>query len=118
MNNAAQVAEIMQRLAGCGVLIFDRDHVIAVAGTQKKEFSERRASQEMESLMESRHPYYAAERDSAHLRPAAELNRTGDPVRLMCFVDSQAPEHLEQVFPDGLFHEECLRVLGQRCNLS
>ena len=101
-ENAAQVAEIMQRLAGCGVLIFDRDHVIAVAGTQKKEFSERRASQEMESLMESRHPYYAAERDSAHLRPAAELNRTafaalpvltsGDVTGAVVFLDGPEPE--------------------------
>ena len=53
-ENAAQVAEIMQRLAGCAVLVFDRDHVVAVSGTQKREFQERRASQELEELM-SRH---------------------------------------------------------------
>lgn len=75
-ENAAQVAEIMQRLAGCGVLVFDRDHVIAVSGTQKREFTERRVSQELEALMENRRTYYAAEHDSTHLRPAADLQRT------------------------------------------
>ena len=75
-ENAAQVAEIMQRLAGCAVLVFDRDHVVAVAGTQKREFQERRVSPELEILMENRRNYYAAERDSAHMKPAEGLSRT------------------------------------------
>ena len=101
-ENAAQVAEIMQRLAGCGVLVFDRDHVVAVSGTQKKEFTERRVSQELESLMESRRAYYAAEHDSTHLRPAAELQRTafaampiltaGDVTGAVAFLDAPEPE--------------------------
>lgn len=101
-ENAAQVAEIMQRLAGCGVLVFDRDHVVAVSGTQKKEFTERRVSQELESLMESRRAYYAAEHDSTHLRPVAELQRTafaampiltaGDVTGAVAFLDAPEPE--------------------------
>ena len=101
-ENAAQVAEIMQRLAGCGVLIFDRDHVIAVSGTQKKEFSERRVSQELEALMENRRAYYAAERDTTHLRPAADLQRTafaampiltaGDVTGAVTFLDAPEPD--------------------------
>ena len=101
-ENAAQVAEIMQRLAGCGVLVFDRDHVVAVAGTPKKEFAERRASQELEALMMNRHAYYAAEHDSAHLRPSAELQRTafaalpiltaGDVTGAVAFLDAPDPD--------------------------
>ena len=101
-ENAAQVAEIMQRLAGCGVLVFDRDHVVAVSGTQKKEFTERRVSQELETLMESRRAYYAAERDSTHLRPAADLQRTafaalpiltaGDVTGAVAFLDAPEPD--------------------------
>ena len=68
-ENAVQVADIMQRLAGCAVLVFDRDHVVAVSGTQKKEFYERRVSPELEDLMENRRIYGAKESDSSHLRP-------------------------------------------------
>ena len=76
-ENAAQVAEIMQRLAGCGVVVFDRDHVVAVSGVQKREFHERRVSQTLEDLMESRHAFYAeAPESSKHLRPVEGLQRT------------------------------------------
>ena len=75
-ESAAQVADIMQRLAGCAVLVFDRDHVVAVSGTQKREFSERRVSQELEELMEQRRSYSAKEQDSPHLRPVEGMPRT------------------------------------------
>ena len=58
-ENASQVAEIMYRLAGCPVVIFDRDHVIAVSGVSKKEFNERRVSPELEENMENRRSFYA-----------------------------------------------------------
>ena len=35
-ESAAQVAEIMHRLAGCPVAVFDRDHVVSVSGAAKK----------------------------------------------------------------------------------
>ena len=53
-ENAIQVADIMSKLASCPVIIFDRDHVVAVSGVSKKEFNERRVSPELEELMESR----------------------------------------------------------------
>ena len=31
-QNASQVCEIMHKLSGCPVIVFDRDHVVAVAG--------------------------------------------------------------------------------------
>lgn len=58
-ENAGQVAEIMHKLAGCPVVICDRDHVVAVAGVQKKEFNERRVSPALEDIMESRKTYHA-----------------------------------------------------------
>ena len=58
-ENAAQVAEIMHKLAGCPTVVFDRDHVAAVAGVPKKEFHERRVSPALEDLMENRRSYAA-----------------------------------------------------------
>ena len=100
-ENAAQVAEIMQRLAGCAVLVFDRDHVVAVSGTQKKEFHERRVSQELEELMEGRRSYYAQSGEETHMRPVEGLSRTafaclpiltaGDVTGAVAFLDSAEP---------------------------
>lgn len=58
-ENASQVSDIMLRLAGCPVIIFDRDHVVAVSGVSKKEFNERRVSAELEDIMEGRKCFYA-----------------------------------------------------------
>lgn len=59
-ENASQVADIMYKLAGCPVVVFDRDHVVATSGVTKREYSERRVSPELEELMESRRQFYAA----------------------------------------------------------
>ncbi|MBE6847102.1 MAG: stage V sporulation protein T [Ruminococcus sp.] len=75
-ENAVQVAEIMQKLAGCPVLVFDRDHVVAVSGTQKKEFMERRISPELEDMMESRKGYHGKATESPRLRPVEGVART------------------------------------------
>ena len=58
-ENAGQVADIMHKLAGCPVVVFDRDHVVATSGVTKKEFSERRVSPELEELMEGRSQFFA-----------------------------------------------------------
>lgn len=62
-ENATQVADIMHKLAGCPVVVFDRDHVVASSGVTKKEFSERRVSPELEELMESRRQFFAEDAD-------------------------------------------------------
>lgn len=53
-ENASQVAEILYRLVGNPIVIFDRDHVVAVSGVAKKEYIERRVSHALEELMENR----------------------------------------------------------------
>lgn len=58
-ENAAQVADIMHRLSGCPVAVFDRDHVISISGAAKKEWNARRVSPELEELMENRKQFYS-----------------------------------------------------------
>ncbi|MDR0918347.1 MAG: AbrB/MazE/SpoVT family DNA-binding domain-containing protein [Oscillospiraceae bacterium] len=62
-ENAAQVADIIAKLSGCPVVVFDRDHVVAVAGAQKKEYMERRVSVQMEDLMTNRKQFFAKTKD-------------------------------------------------------
>ncbi len=74
-ENASQVADIMCRLAGCPVIIFDRDHVVSVSGTPKKEFLERRGSAALEDLMESR-KQFVAQSGSENFHPVEGVDRT------------------------------------------
>lgn len=57
---AAQLADVLNAAADAPVLVCDRDHVIAVAGTSKREYLERRVSQDLEELMQERQAYAAA----------------------------------------------------------
>lgn len=63
-ESAGHIADIMNKLAGCPVVIFDRDHVVATSGVSKKEFSERRVSNQLEELMENRGQYYSNSENS------------------------------------------------------
>ena len=75
-ENAVYVAEIMHKIAGCPVVIFDKDHVVASAGVAKKEFSERRVTGQLEELMESRGQYFCPNGDCNNFFPAEGVNRT------------------------------------------
>lgn len=54
---AAQYAETLQKTCGMAVIITDRDAVIAAAGVPKKEYLEKKISEEMEDVIESRSLY-------------------------------------------------------------
>ena len=75
-ENAIYVADIMYKIAGCPVVIFDKDHVTASAGVPKKEFSERRVTAQLEELMESRGQYYCFDGKSNNFYSAEGTDRT------------------------------------------
>ena len=54
---AAQYAEVLYKNSGYPVVVCDKDHVISVSGFPKKELLERRISQALEEILESRKPY-------------------------------------------------------------
>lgn len=68
LENAAEACEVISKLGGAPAVIFDRDHVVAVAGLQKKEYSERRISAALEDLLESRSSY-ASNESTVPLKP-------------------------------------------------
>lgn len=73
-EGAAQCAEVVQKLSGSPVVVFDRDHVVAVAGAQKKEYNERRLSPALEEILESRKSYsYTA--DSSQVMPVEGISK-------------------------------------------
>ena len=74
-QSAAQVAEVMTKLANCPTVVFDRDHVVAVAGVQKKEFNERRVSQGLEEYLEHRRNYIYSSSDDVKVFPVEGIDR-------------------------------------------
>lgn len=73
LENAAEACEVISKLGGAPAVIFDRDHVVAVAGVQKKEYSERRISAALEDLLESRSSFAMTDNGS-QLKPIEGLD--------------------------------------------
>ena len=68
LENAAEACEVISKLGGAPAVIFDRDHVVAVSGAQKKEYSERRISPALEELLETLRSYAMTD-SAAPLKP-------------------------------------------------
>jgi len=75
-ENAGYVADIMHKIAGCPVVIFDKDHVVASAGVPRKEFAERRVTGQLEELMESRGQFFCPDGSTNSFFPAEGVERT------------------------------------------
>lgn len=74
-GGAMQVAEVIYKLGNSPVVIFDRDHVVAVAGVQKKEFNERRVSASLEDLLENRKSYLFSDKNASRVSPVEGISR-------------------------------------------
>ena len=62
-NFSAQYAETLHKVCELSVIITDRDTIIAVSGLPKKEYMDKRISQELEKIIESRSVYSFASGD-------------------------------------------------------
>lgn len=58
---AAQYAETLHKICSMAVLICDRDAVIACSGVSRKEYADKRLSDELEGIIEGRSIYLWAE---------------------------------------------------------
>lgn len=98
LENAAEACEVISKLGGAPAVVFDRDHVVAVAGVQKKEYSERRISAALEDLLESRKSYAKTDGDGSPLKPIEGIDSralavtpiisAGDVAGAVAFVDN------------------------------
>ena len=74
LENAEQAAEVIAKLGGAPAVIFDRDHVVAAAGSHKREFRERRISAALEELLENRDSFRSA--GGRSLKPIEGVNNS------------------------------------------
>ena len=68
-EGAVQAAEVITKLGGVPAIIFDKDHVVAVSGASKKEYSQRRLSAALEELLETRKDFEYTDENDAALMP-------------------------------------------------
>lgn len=66
---STQYSDVLSKASGLPVIITDRDHVVSVSGTSKKELNERRISKELEELMEDRSNYIRNQNDRKPFLP-------------------------------------------------
>lgn len=65
---ASQYAEALAQTSGCLVCITDRDHVIAAAGTGKKDFEGKPISKQLETAIEDRGTFLAGKDEKSFLK--------------------------------------------------
>lgn len=75
-DGAIQAAEVIHKLGNAPVIVFDRDHVVAVVGVAKKEFNERRVSPALEEIIESRKDYAYMSESDTKVMPVEGINKT------------------------------------------
>ncbi|MCH3973119.1 MAG: AbrB/MazE/SpoVT family DNA-binding domain-containing protein [Oscillospiraceae bacterium] len=63
---SAQMAEVLSQTAGMPALICDRDHIVAAAGVSKREYLERRVSEELEDCLGARRSFVQAQGRELH----------------------------------------------------
>ena len=71
---AVQYADVLSRACNMTVLICDRDHVIAAAGGNRRDFYDQRISAQMDDAMESRQ-VYVAQAGGTRLQPVDSVTR-------------------------------------------
>lgn len=63
---STQMTEVLNSASGLPALICDRDHIVAAAGVSKREYLERRVSQELEECISSRQDFVKAAGKTLH----------------------------------------------------
>ena len=71
---AVQYADVLSRACNMTVLVCDRDHVIAAAGPNRKDFYERRVSAGLDDVMEGRQTY-VVQAGGNRLQPVEAISR-------------------------------------------
>ncbi len=72
---AVQYADVLSRACGMTILICDRDRVVAAAGSNRKDFLERRISSMLEEAMDRRQTHVAQAGGQNRLQPVEAIER-------------------------------------------
>ena len=71
---ATQYTETLHKICGMSVVITDRDNVIACSGVSRKEYTDRKLTQDFEAIMNTRNLYSAKIDDPVFIVDGASAN--------------------------------------------
>ena len=101
-DSAVQAAEVIAKLGNAPAVVFDNDHVVAVSGASKREYSQRRLSPALEEILRQRKSYeytaagndtlYPVEGVRAHALAVAPIISNGDVSGAVAFVAEKDSE--------------------------
>ena len=100
-NFAVQYAETLHRTCGLDIVITDRDAVICVSGLPKKEYTDRKVTSELESLIENRQLYrsvvterkvYVTDGGAHYIRCAMPIITEGDVIGCVASVSTDGKD--------------------------
>ncbi|MDD3429856.1 MAG: stage V sporulation T C-terminal domain-containing protein [Oscillospiraceae bacterium] len=100
---AGEYAEVLFKIANLPIVVTDRDHIVAVGGLPKKDFIDKRVSNTLEQIMESRRIYTNGSENDAVVTLCDGCERTvgavapiinqGDVIGSVVFVAPSANVH-------------------------
>lgn len=73
---AVEYCDVLAKTCNLPAIVTDKDFVIAAAGAPKKELLERRVSQQLEEVMETRQAYTYTPGESKRIQPVEGVERT------------------------------------------
>ena len=108
---AGEYAETLHKVCGISVLIFDRDAVIATAGVPRREYADKKMSEELEEIAERRQLYVRRSREERipvvadggnhHLNCAMPIITEGDMIGCVCTVTSDEAQDAPAISPES-----------------
>ncbi len=95
---ASEYADTMSKVCSLSVIITDRDAVIAAAGVNKKEYMDKRLSDELEKIISARqlyrytegdeHIYVTSDNSGCYIKCAMPIISSGDLIGCVCSLDT------------------------------
>ncbi len=108
---ASEYAETLHKVCGISVLIFDRDAVIASSGVAKREYADRKMSEELEEIAERRQLYVRKSKEerispisdggSHFLSCAMPIITEGDMIGCVCTVSTDEEQENPSISPES-----------------
>lgn len=119
---AGQYVETLNRTCGMSVVVTDRDTVIVSAGVSKKDFNEKKVSEEFETIMEDRSLYTCSEGEqisvcdgtSGYVKYAMPIVSEGDIIGCIAMISNEERAHIDKSSAECKLIQTAASFLGRQ----
>ena len=120
---AGQYVETLNRTCGMSVVVTDRDSIIVTAGVSKKEFNEKKISEDFEAIMEQRSLYCCkndeerisvCDGSSGYVKYAMPIVSEGDVIGCIAMVSSDENINIDTASAECKLIQTAASFLGRQ----